>query len=194
MVNLPEDYQYSSHRAYLGLEPAGIVDVDPVLRHFAVKKQVARERYSQFVAAGIKLGHQEEFYLADDGQILGSEEFVDATIHRIGQMKPMGSGCKTKPPRESFKAEALLAAVEKICGIPRAEFCGSGKHVSTSIAKELFALAGCQMGASLRQLSEIAGMSSAAMSRRKDVGRAKMRENKEVGSLVARIVEECRQS
>jgi hypothetical protein len=118
-----------------------------VLRHFAVKRQVARERYGQFVAAGMNLG-----------------------------------------------PEVLLAAVEKICGIPRAEFCGSGKHVSSSIAKELFALAGCQMGASLQKLSEIAGMSSAAMSRRKDAGRARMRENKEVANLVARIVEECRQS
>jgi REP element-mobilizing transposase RayT len=193
MVELPEQYEYSSHRAYLGLEPAGIVDSDPVLRHFAVKKPVARERYGQFVAAGIKLGHQGEFYLADDGQILGSEEFVDATIHRLGQTRRMGSGSNVKLPQESFKAEVLLAAVEKICGIPREEFCGSGKHVSTSIAKELLALAGCQMGASLKQLSEIAGMSSAAMSRRKDAGRARMRENKEVARLVARIVEECRQ-
>ncbi len=30
MVTRPEDYEYSSHRAYLGMEPAGIVDVDPV--------------------------------------------------------------------------------------------------------------------------------------------------------------------
>jgi putative transposase len=194
MVEQPEQYEYSSHRAYLGLEPAGIVDVDPVLRHFAVKKQVARERYGQFVAAGIKLGHQEEFYLADEGQILGSEEFVDATIHRLGQTRRIDSGSKMKLPKESFNAEVLVAAVEKICGIPREEFCGSGKHVSTSIAKELFALAGCQMGASLKKLSEIAGMSSAAMSRRKDAGRARMRENKEVASLVARIVKECRQS
>src|SRR5438094_8775641 len=38
MVGRPEEYQYSGHRAYLGLEPATIVDVDPVLRHFGVKK------------------------------------------------------------------------------------------------------------------------------------------------------------
>src|SRR5260370_30092700 len=56
IVNKPEDYEYSSHRAYVGLEPTGMVDVDPVLRHFGVKKTVARERYGQFVAAGMKLG------------------------------------------------------------------------------------------------------------------------------------------
>jgi putative transposase len=35
MVNQPEDYKYSSHRAYLGMASTGIVDVEPVLRHFA---------------------------------------------------------------------------------------------------------------------------------------------------------------
>ena len=46
IVTRPEDYKYSTHRAYLGLEPAGIVDVDPVLRHFGASKEVARDRDS----------------------------------------------------------------------------------------------------------------------------------------------------
>ncbi len=32
----------------------------------------------------MKLGQQEEFYRAEDGRILGGGEFVDSTIHRIG--------------------------------------------------------------------------------------------------------------
>src|SRR5438128_8424323 len=59
MVVEPEQYEYSGHRAYLGLESTDIVDIDPVLRHFGVKKRVARQRYRQFVAAGMKLGHRE---------------------------------------------------------------------------------------------------------------------------------------
>ncbi len=88
MVKRPEQYKYSGHRAYLGLEAAAIIDVDPVLRHFGAKKVVARETYRQFVDAGMGHGHQAGFYLADGGRILGSEEFVDATIHRIGETKP----------------------------------------------------------------------------------------------------------
>src|SRR5437660_5689124 len=45
MVELPEQYQYSGHRAYLGLAPAGVLDVDPVLRHFGAKKTLARAAY-----------------------------------------------------------------------------------------------------------------------------------------------------
>src|SRR5436190_21837417 len=34
MVRMPEEYKYSGHRAYLGLEPPGVQNVDPVLRRF----------------------------------------------------------------------------------------------------------------------------------------------------------------
>ncbi|HEV2827105.1 MAG TPA: hypothetical protein VGW76_05830 [Pyrinomonadaceae bacterium] len=51
MVTRPEDYEYSSHRAYLGMEPAGVIDVDPVLRHFGARKEVARDSYRKFVEA-----------------------------------------------------------------------------------------------------------------------------------------------
>ena len=43
MVDSASEYPYSSHGAYMGLEPPGIVDVDPVLRLFGRKKEAARE-------------------------------------------------------------------------------------------------------------------------------------------------------
>ena len=192
MVDKPEQYQYSGHRAYLGLEPAGIVDVDPVLRHFGAKKKLAREAYRQFVAAGMKLGHQEEFYLADEGRILGTEEFVDATIHRIGDSGRKVRRDNQKADKE-FNADALIEAVEGICRIPRGEFCGSGKSAATVTAKEMFVLTGCQAGASLKMLSEITGLSSSAVSRRHDAARLKVRENREIAKLAAIIREHYRQ-
>ena len=108
MVSTPEQYRFSGHRAYLGMELAGIVDVDPVLRHFGAKKGLAREAYGHFVAAGMGLGHQEEFYLADQGRILGTEEFVDATIHRIGETTRV---VRRAELNEKFNAEALIEAV-----------------------------------------------------------------------------------
>src|SRR5262245_26613145 len=53
MVSRPEDYEYSSHRQYLGLAAAGIVDVDPVLRHFGARKEIARQEFRRFVMVGI---------------------------------------------------------------------------------------------------------------------------------------------
>jgi len=189
MVEKPEQYKYSGHRAYLGLERPGVVDVDPVLRHFGVKKTVARERYAQFVAAGMKLGHQAELYPTDERRILGTEEFVDATIHRIGETG------RTAPVNDQrimsdagrIKISRLIAAVEKTCRVPREEFYGPGKSARSVLAKEMLILTGYRLGASLKLLSEVSGLSSGSVSRRHDAARIKIRENEEMMRLLARI-------
>ncbi len=190
MVGKPEQYQYSGHRAYLGLEPATIVDVDPVLRHFGVKKKLAQEAYRQFVAAGMKLGHQKQFYLVDEERFLGTEEFIDATIHRIGEARRVRGGDQTN---QEFNADALIEAVEKVCRIPRGEFCGSGKSVGAVTAKEMLVLTGCRAGASLKMLSEITGLSSSATSRRNDAAKSKVRENDRMSKLADSIWKQYRQ-
>jgi len=189
IVERPEEYKYSGHRAYLGLEAAGILDVDPVLRHFGAKRKTAREAYREFVAAGMKLGHREEFYFADEGRILGSEEFVDATIHRIGQTKrsPRVAPKDSLRAMETFQVEQLIVAVEKVCGVPRKDFCGTGKSAALVLAKEILVLTGRQLGASMSLLSQVTGLSSGSVSRRHDAARLKVRENQELDRLAARV-------
>jgi REP element-mobilizing transposase RayT len=192
MVSKPEEYQYSGHRAYLGLEPAGVVDVDPVLRHFGAKKEAARDRYRAFVTAGIKHGHREEFYVADEGRILGTEEFVDATIHRIGEAKREIRGTKSATSASEFRPDRLIAGVEKICRVSREEFCGRSKSAAAVTAKEMVILIGLQVGASRRMLSELTGISSSALSRRCDAVRLKVQENVETRDLAADIIKQYR--
>jgi hypothetical protein len=192
MVNQPEDYEYSSHRAYLGMEPAGVVDVDPVLRNFGVRRDVARDRYRQFVTAGIKQGHCEEFYAADEGRILGSEEFVDATIHRIGEPDREIRGAKKGTTVSACRPDRLIGAVEEICRTSKEEFCGRSKSAAAVRAKELLILVGLQVGASRRMLSEITCISSSALSRRCDAARIKVREDIETRDLASDIIKRYR--
>lgn len=193
MVTRPEDYQYSSHRGYLGMEPAGIVDVDPVLRHFGASKAVARARYREFVAAGIKQGHCEEFYAAEEGRILGSEEFIDATIHRIGETGRANRGGKKREIAVGgVEPDRLVTAVEKVCGVPREDFCGPSKSTLAIMAKEMLILIGLRMGASMKLLSEIIGISPSALSRRHDAARRKLRDNTNTSKLASKIIEKYR--
>jgi len=193
IVSRPADYKYSSHRAYLGLEPAGIVDVDSVLRHFGASQEVARDRYRKFVAAGIKLGHGEEFYAADEGRILGSEEFIGATIHRLGETGRANRGAKKETfPVGEVEAERLVAAVERMCRISRADFCGRSKSAPAIMAKEMLILIGLQMGASMKVLSEIIGISPSALSRRHDAARRKLRDHANTSKLASEIIEKYR--
>jgi hypothetical protein len=56
----------------------------------------------------------------------------------------------------------------------------------------MFVLTGCEVGGSLERLSEIAGMSSSAVSRRYDAARFKVRENGEMTKLAAGVRREYR--
>jgi REP element-mobilizing transposase RayT len=189
MVTRPEDYEYSSHRAYLGMAPARVVDVDPVLRHFGPRKEVARDRYRKFVEAGIKQGYCGEFYAADEGRILGSEEFIDATIHRIGETGRSNRDAKKKRlPVCEVGPNRLVAAVERVCNIPREDFCGTSKSEPAIMAKEMLILIGLQMGASMKVLSELIGISPSALSRRHDAARRKLRDNPNTGKLLSEII------
>ena len=165
-----EDYPFSSQRAYLGLEPAGIVDIDPVLRRFGNRKEIARERFAQFVRAGAALGHQEKFYSSAAGNILGSEEFVDRTIHRLGEVE-RNVLRKARKQQRPFDQEALLCAVETVFGLMRSDFCGRGKNLRTVMAKEVLILTGRDAGATVTQLADLAGLDVSTTSRRCDAAR-----------------------
>lgn len=187
MVELPEDYPYSSHRAYLGLGPAGAIDVEPVLRHFGPKKAVARDRFAKHVAAGIGLGHQEALYDTTGG-VLGTAEFVDAMIHRVGEFVPKG----TPKPAENveFDAEALIAAVESVCGVSRADFCGKGKGSRVIAAKETLILTGRRLGATVSTLAKLTSLDSATISRRHDSAIRKMQTDEIMITATAQVIDQ----
>jgi REP element-mobilizing transposase RayT len=190
MLKRPEQYEYSSHRAYLGLAPVGIVDVDPVLRHFGGRRATAREMYRQFVLAGIKQGQREDFYEVEDDRFLGTPEFVDATIHRIGENDRAETGSRGQPrPDREVQMDRLMIAVERVCRISRADFCGSFKNSASVMAKELLILVGLQMGASMKVLSDVLGVSRSALSRRHDAARLKVRGSVRISKLRSEIIE-----
>ncbi len=139
----------------------------------------------------MKLGHQKQFYLVDEERFLGTEDFIDATIHRIGEARRVVRG--DDQTNQEFNADALIEAAEKVCRIPRGEFCGSGKSVGAVTAKEMLVLTGCRAGASLKMLSEITGLSSSATSRRNEAAKSKVRENDGMSKLADSIWKQYRQ-
>ena len=186
MVRKVENYPYSSHRAYMGLEPAGPVDIDPLLRRFGPKKAVARERYAKHAAAGMKLGHLDRLYETNQG-VLGSEEFVDATIHRIGEFKPKGT------PRAAAAAEfdgkSLMAAVERVCGIQRQEFSSRAKGALVVAAREALVLSGRRLGASATDLARLTGLDIACISRRHDAAIRRSKEDPSFRDVITMVIE-----
>jgi uncharacterized ferredoxin-like protein len=95
---------------------------------------------------------------------------VDGTIHRLGNTTSAGkfNGQLGAVHSSGFDAEALITAVEKVCGLAREEFCGRGKDARLVSVKEALILVGTRTGASNRMLCELVGLSSSTVSRRYD--------------------------
>ena len=169
IVDTVEQYPFSSHLEYLGEVPGGVTDVDPLLRRFGPTRVVAAESFVEFVAAGASLGSQEHFY-ADVNGILGTDEFVDDTIHRIGDFDTRAAALRRNAKRGVVEVdtEALLRAVEQVSETSREEFCSTAKGARQVFAKEIFIVAGKRLGSSVTALSAVLGLTSATTSRRHD--------------------------
>jgi REP element-mobilizing transposase RayT len=187
IVARPHEYDYSSHRAYLGLEdPPKLVDVDPVLRRFGAKKRVAREMYQKFILAGMKLGHQDELYRAAAGGVLGADEFIDSVIHRIGDA---GGRTPTGAARKSpdMNLNKLVRAVEIATGIGKAELCGPGKAPEMVMARETLVFIGHEAGATCAALARHTGLDISVVSRRLESARMRIAESNQLKALVRSI-------
>jgi putative transposase len=185
MVCKPEAFPYSSHRAYVGLDEPWLVDVEPVLRRFGATKKLARERFALFVRASMKLRHREEFYRADEGRIPGSEEFVEQTKNRVGEI-PRGARPQIEK-RSVLDLRALTNAVEEATGLKSAEFFSRSKTRTVVLAKEAMILVGRELDVSNAALSKLIGLESSVVSRRFDSAKSRMKASGEVRKLVRQI-------
>jgi REP element-mobilizing transposase RayT len=185
MVRRAQDFRYSSHRAYMGLDESSLVDSEPLLRHFGATKKLAREQFGLFVRAGMKLGHRAEFYRADEGRILGSEEWVAETKNRIGEI-PRGARHQTKS-RSRIDPAALMRAAEKVTGFASKELCSGKKPRALVLVKEAMIIVGRKLGATNADMARLLGLDASVVSRRYESGKAKMEKSQELQRLVKRF-------
>ena len=188
MVATASDHPFSSHRAYLGLDPAGPLDVDPVLRHFGVRKAVARRRFAAFVDGPDGAGDIGAMLERRSG-FLGDDEFVDAAIHRLGEHVPKGTR-GPKPP--DLDGEALMAAVEAATGIRADVICGRGKAARVTHAKETLVLCGHRLGANMAELARLTGLNISTVSRRLENASAAHAGSEERRGMAEEVMESYR--
>ncbi|HMO81072.1 MAG TPA: transposase [Pyrinomonadaceae bacterium] len=186
MVATPEEYPYSSHRAYLGIEPYGVIDVDPVLRRFGPSKRKAHERYAAFMREPTNEREDDTATFYANGEILGTDEFVDDAIHRMGEVENWASKHKDVT---AFDAELLLSSIEDVFEMRRENFFGAGKNSRIITAKEVCILIGKESGATITELAKIVGLDQSNASRRCDAARRKLSSDIHFAS-VKKIVEE----
>jgi len=182
MVARPADFEYSGHRAYLELDRCGIVDAEPVLRHFGAHKRRAIETYVEFVNAALGEKSQKEYYQAAEGRILGSEDFQEQINHRIGDHVR-----KRERQVRQLDLEAILKATEEATGMGRREFCTRSKSRRLVMIKEAVIMMGDENGIPTRDLAEALDVDRSAVSKRREAARVRGASPAELKQLLRAI-------
>ena len=130
----PEDYPFSSHRAYLAGGPPWLASQE-VLAVLSGSRPKARRLFQEFVA-GSAAGR----YDPDDarlGAVVGGDDFVRAALARAG---------RDDLAHRSLTVEAVVAAVAGHEAVPVAELCGPSRLRSLSRVRSLCALLARDLG------------------------------------------------
>jgi REP element-mobilizing transposase RayT len=81
LVRNPDQYQWSSHRAYLGAETLSWLTSDWILSQFATNEKKARKFFHEFCLKGIDESHKNEFSRGTfEGRILGDDRFRENVL------------------------------------------------------------------------------------------------------------------
>ena len=149
IVKTPDDFEWSGHRAYLGLETIPWLSTDWVLSHFSKKVSVARKAYQRFVHDGMKESHQEQYHRGSgiDGRILGDDDFVEQVL-----------GEKSKKAKRKKTLEQIMLEVCKYFDLDKKDFFASGKDRQVSVARAMAGWLSLELGVgTLSELSRRTG-------------------------------------
>ena len=156
LVNKPEQYQWSSHRAYLDKETVTWLTTDFVLSQFAKNEKKARQQFQAFCLKGGNEERREEFHQGTfDGRILGDDGFSENVLAIA---------------KERFHApvsvEQLIKVVCKVYRMNEQAIVAPGKHQPGAEARAVVAYFAQQAGKpSLTELGKYFQRDPTAMSR-----------------------------
>lgn len=141
-----DDYPWSGHRAYLGLETLPWLTTDWVLGQFGRRLAAARAAYGGFVAEGAGQGRDAAFHFGpDDSRVLGDDDFLARIQEQDREVPPAAP----PPP-----LDAIVGRVAEHYRIPVAELAGPSRARAASEARGVVAHIARNSGAA--GLSEVA--------------------------------------
>lgn len=117
MVNLPEQYIWSSYRVTSGLDKKpSFLEINWVLAQFAGTKHEAREQYREFVLAGIE--KSSPWHSLKSNVILGGREFIgkiDPWLKDSSEITeiPKGERLVSRPPLDDLLGRQTITSRDR---------------------------------------------------------------------------------
>jgi putative transposase len=132
MVEAPESYPWSSHKAYLGKELIPWLDTAYILSRFSTTLSRARRQFVEFVAERSNDGHQEEFYGKGsmDNRVMGEDRFVEKVLEKTESIPVRKPGI-----------EEVLQEIKKLYDLQEEDIVASGQKRLQSEARSMAAWA-----------------------------------------------------
>jgi REP element-mobilizing transposase RayT len=129
MVPTPEDYPWTSQRAYCGRETLPWLATEPTLAMFSGNKERAIQAFAAFIWDGMAQGRRPEFHGegAADSRVFGDEEFVE---------RMTGEG-RAAAGKISF--EDVLMAICRRYSISPGDLARAGKERAAARARSMAA-------------------------------------------------------
>ncbi len=130
----PEDYRWSSYRAYIGARD-DITDTEDTLYAFAKKRAIAVKRYKEFIKAGI--GESSPLKKAV-GSVLGDETFRQKAIKHIKGIPDKTEIPEIKKIEAKHKIEEIIKAAAKYYRIKEEELLRRKKATESQRRKAIY--------------------------------------------------------
>ena len=157
LVQSPEEYPWSSHRDYLGLEEIPWLTTDWVLSFFASNRKDARAAYTDFIALEREEeGHDHAFHFGsvNDSRVLGDDTFIDTVLTTVEAIST---------PRITL--DTILHCVCLLYGITETDLASPGKYRLFSEARGVAAWLILETGSvTLTALSRFSGRDISTLS------------------------------
>jgi REP element-mobilizing transposase RayT len=168
IIETIDQYTWSSHRAYLGLDTVPWLSVEPVLLQFSKHEKTARKLYHEFVLRGAAEEHRAEFHRGThEGRILGDDRFSEEALTR-----------SEEEFRPEIRLQDVIGAVCEVYGIGEETLISAGKARPASEARAVAAMLVQDMGnLTLASLGRVLGRKIATLS--KSANRAKERASRD---------------
>lgn len=156
MVRRPEEYRWSSHREYIGLNKDGLVDTGLVMGMFSKDLKRGRRLYLEYMREDEKAS-KEDFYRTVDQRILGDEEFVERVRGRVK------NGILAGKRRHGVTLGEIARGIGEVLGVRLGELKAKGKDSRVMEGRRLFSLAGREYGYKGKEIAEFLGKDPAAV-------------------------------
>jgi len=156
MVRQPEEYRWSSHREYLGMNKNGLVDTGLLLGMFSEDLKRGCRLYREYMRKEEKTS-KDEFYRTVDQRVLGDEAFVEEVRKRVEKRTLTGR------KRYGVSLGEIARGIEEDTGIRLSELRGKGKDSGVMEGRKLFSLAGREYGYKGKEIAEFMGKDPAAV-------------------------------